>query len=162
MEVKIFSQASFSDFYNNGVAFLKAMRRCFSDENGKMIKNGQIIQLPVPTVVNAAFSCEMFLKAILIFEGTDYPTDRKGHHLLQLYSLISDKNKKRISAFCMPGNDSEGRFSWFLCGHASDFTDIRYFMEREGWQGMSPLEMMMLAENLFRITHNILFCGNDE
>ena len=68
-EVQIYSRKTAKDYYQTGCQFLNAARRCFSDEQGNIIKDNELIQLPAPTTVNGAFACELFLKASLIKEN---------------------------------------------------------------------------------------------
>ena len=46
-----------------------------------------------PLSVNAAFSCELFIKSLLALEETEY---NRGHYLYDLYSLLSHNAKTRI------------------------------------------------------------------
>ena len=46
-----------------------------------------------PLSVNAAFSCELFIKSLLTLEDTEY---NRWHYLYDLYSLLSPDAKTRI------------------------------------------------------------------
>ena len=61
--------------FNNGEEFQKAAARCLGvNEDGAT--EGVFITLPAPAVVNAAFACEMYFKALILKSGKNYPTAR--------------------------------------------------------------------------------------
>lgn len=150
--------ASPKDFYNNGMAFMEAAWRCFGNKQGNtyhLIDGGKIYTLPGPTVVNAAFACEMFFKALLKHYNIKYD---KVHDLYRLYKLLPQNSQNSISAFCGDKEDISV-FDRILAEQANDFEEIRYYVEKAGWTGMKPLLMITLAYNLSQIT-NILMQDN--
>lgn len=65
--------------FNNGGEFQKAAARCLGVNEYGTIEIAE--ELPAPAVVNAAFACEMYLKALILKSGKKYPTNRDGHNL---------------------------------------------------------------------------------
>ena len=81
MEIHIKSQAKGNDYYIHGKEFLAAAWRCFCNEDGLILTNQGFCQLSAPCVVNAAFSCEMFLKALLEKLKIPYDKHKEGHNI---------------------------------------------------------------------------------
>lgn len=150
-ELNIYSSGTARDYYNAGLQFHEAAKRCFSDESGAVIKNGQLIQLPAPTVVNGAFACEMFLKALLLWENKPLA---KKHALNELFDMLSPATRDGISRFCMPkGTEGyEDKFRQLMEKYKMVFVDERYYAERIGWQNMSPMAISIISQNLATIT----------
>ena len=147
--------ASPEDFYNNGMAFMEAAHRCFGNKQGntyKLIDGGKIYILPGPTVVNAAFACEMFFKALLRHYAISY---NKVHDLYGLFKLLPENVQSSISRFCGDKEDTTV-FERILLEQANDFKEIRYYIEKAGWTGMNPLRMITVAYNLSQITNVLL------
>lgn len=161
-EMNIYSNSQHMDYYRNGESFLKASERCFGEKNGEEFtifsgsENGtEVKQLSVPTVVNAAFACEMFLKALISNAGLDIPKGRDGHNLLKLYKVLSNDIQEKISSFCFR-DSSKTEFENFLNNHAENFVNIRYFIEKKEFSNMSPMCIYQLTFNLSQITKYIL------
>ena len=166
MEIHKQSSVTARDFYRHGKQFLKASRNCFgkkSEEDGsyEIVVNSEFYQLPAPCVVNAAFSCEMFLKSILKDMNISYNSQKEGHNLYLLYKKLPMSIQVKIAKFCEP-NENINSFEIMLKKHATDFVDIRYFIEQEGWTDMSPITMLTLAENLSVISYHILKLNQQE
>ena len=141
--------------FNNGREFQKAAARCLGvNEYGT---NEIAEELPAPAVVNAAFACEMYLKALILKSGKKYPTNRDGHILKKLYDMLLEPIQKHIYQFCVNKEDcAEIIFTSFLESHSRDFMDARYYVTKEGWQGMSPIAVYTYAFNLGNITKYLL------
>ena len=150
-EMNIYSSATAKDYYLAGCQFKEAAMRSFSDENGMIINNGQMMQLPAPTVVNGAFACELFLKALVVWENKPV---RKEHDLGILFDMLSPETQEGISRFCMPKGmvDYQDKFKALLMKYKNVFVDDRYYAERVGWQNMSPMAIITIAQNLATIT----------
>ncbi len=150
-EVKIYSSSSAKDYYQAGCQFKEAAVRCFSDGDGNIMKDGHMIQLPAPTVVNGAFACEMFLKALLRWENVSF---KHTHELSALFDSLSAQTQEGISRFCMPkvSVGYRDRFRTILEKYKRVFIDDRYYAENTGWQDLSPLALVNLAQNLGTIT----------
>lgn len=164
MEYHVKTAPTPKSYFMNGRDFCETAWRSFGGREGKIVENGVINWLPVPTVVNAAFACEMHLKSLLLLEGKPVPKGREGHNLKVLFESLSEKMQIDVSTFCMPKNTPNAleAFLNILSHHKSDFTDIRYFIENNGWQAMSPLTMLTIAENLTTITHALIDAKNKE
>ena len=163
MEFHINTSPSPESYYNNGRQFCEAAWRSFGGRDGKVAENGIILCLPVPTVVNAAFSCEMHFKALLLLERKAFPKGKEGHNLKSLFSRLEVETQERIGAFCLPKSlpSPLEAFIAILESHKQDFADTRYYMEHSGWQEMSPITMLTISENLTTIT-GVLIKENNE
>ena len=141
--------------FNNGGEFQKAAARCLGVNEYGTIEIAE--ELPAPAVVNAAFACEMYLKALIFKSGKRYPTNRDGHNLKKLYDLLSKPIQRELYQFCVSKEDcAETIFINFLGSHSQDFVDTRYYVTKEGWQGMSPIVVYTYAFNLGNITKYLL------
>ena len=49
-----------------------------------------------PRIVNLSFACEMFIKTLLLRNGTKYPYGKKGHEIMTLFELLNDEQKFTI------------------------------------------------------------------
>lgn len=155
MEFNIQVHNSPIDFYRNGKAFMESSWRCYGkEENGeyKIVDDGRICQLTAPAVVNAAFACEMFLKALLKHYEIEY---KREHNLIRLFDLLPEYARNKISYFCGASKDGS-QFRKALSEHADDFVDIRYYVENNDWGRMSPTYMITLAYNMSEITKWLL------
>lgn len=145
MGIKIYSSTCYNDYFHQGIHFLDAAWRCYGEKDGNnynIMKNGVLLQIPAPCIVNAAFSCEMFLKSILL--KYKIPLS-KTHGLYDLYSKLPSEVQGDIE------EEFGDEFKQTLKKHNTDFVDIRYFIEQEGWQEMSPMIMISVAESLSKI-----------
>lgn len=167
-EMNIYSNANYLDYYKQGENFFKAAERCFGEKNGNTFttikgtdRGIEMIQLSAPTVVNAAFACELFFKSLLIKSAISIPKGRNGHNLLELYNLLPNDIQDDISTVCFVGG-TKNDFETFLNSHAEDFVSIRYFIENKGFSNMSPMNMYALAFNLMKITKAIISSGGSK
>lgn len=160
--MKVFLESTWSseDYCRQAQNFLIAAQRCFG-EGYSIVKNGEIQQLPVPCVVNAAFSCEMSLKALLHKDNIQYDTKTEGHDLFLLFKKLSIKTQNAIAKFCGSKTDAF-IFEQQLKKHAKDFIGIRYFIEHKGWTEISPMEIITIAENLLTIVKHQLASSKAE
>lgn len=164
MEIHIKSSAKAQDYFNQGNQFLDAAWRCFGKKNDEefiFIEQGKFQQLSAPCVVNAAFSCEMFLKALLCKFKIPYNLHKEGHNLYLLFKKLPSNTQETIARFCGNKNDITV-FEKRLKTHQKDFIRIRYFIQRDGWSDMSPIAMITIAENLSRICAHLLVCRDLE
>lgn len=67
---------------------------------------------------------------------------------------ISPETQEGISRFCMPKGmvDYQDKFKALLMKYKNVFVDDRYYAERVGWQNMSPMAIITIAQNLATIT----------
>ncbi len=132
-------------FYNQAWRFMKCAERCMGTENDDgsiQIIGGRYPTLSTPTMVNAAFSCEVFLKAILILFSIDY---KKGHGLRYLYELLPNEEYKEYLKIAPSSGQT---FEEELDAHSEDFVAWRYYMETPGEYQMSPMFTFLLMNNL--------------
>ena len=158
MEIHIKSSTKAQDYFYQGKQFLEAAGKCYGKETDtgfNIIEDGRLKQLPAPCVVNAAFSCEMFLKAILNKLEIGYDRNKEGHNLYLLYQKLPFNLQNTVAKFCGNKKDSTV-FENQIKTHAKDFVDIRYYVESNGWTEMSPITTITIAENLSRITAYLL------
>lgn len=95
----------------------------------------QYISRVFPLVVNKSFSCEVYLKLILLFEGFDLkiikPSDR--HNLESLFKNTSDIFKEKFFSF-FSSQYGENGTKEFLEKEIKDISDVfktwRYIYER--------------------------------
>jgi len=163
-EFNIKSENSSYDFYRNGIDFMKAALMCSGmkdDDVLHIIDENKICILPAPTVVSAAFACEMFFKALLIHNNISFSKGNKGHNLLELYNALPENFQKIICKFCITYDDIS-HFQKILNDHSKDFVNIRYYIENNGWNGMSPIYMVSLCFNLSQIIKYLLDNSGDE
>ena len=136
-------------FYQQGCAFLRCAERCMGEENEDgsiQIIGGKYNILFAPTMVNSAFSCEMFLKAILIAHEIDYMERLhygERHELKPLFDLLP---KQEYKEWLQIG--TEEKFEADLTKHSSDFKNWRYYMEKPKNGSMSPIFTFILMNNL--------------
>lgn len=164
MKVHIHSSAKARDYFNQGKQFLDAAWNCYGkkcDSSVNIVADGKFQQLPAPCVVNAAFSCEIFLKSLLIKLGIEYDARQKGHDLCSLYKKLPYNIQDAIAIFCGGKNNVIAFVNW-INAHAKDFVDIRYFIEHNGWTETSPTMMITMADNLSRIVDYLLDSSNLE
>ena len=77
--------------YDIADAFWLAAKRC---DEPRIIEVGWVQRLIVPVIVNYAFACELFIKAMLQKEGS--LSLKSGHSLEQLFKKLSDETQQRI------------------------------------------------------------------
>ena len=151
MEFNIKTNGSAINYYHIGEQFRVAALRCYGEnEDGfyKLIKGGRICILPSAAVVNAAFSCEMFLKSLVLHHNIQLP---RKHDLDILYQKLPHDIQDGIATFC--GKTNISGFEAILSKHAKDFVNARYdCVEHNDWYGMTPTFFVSLAFNLSQIT----------
>lgn len=92
----------------------------------------QILDVLFPFLSNCGFACELFLKAILCFEKTDYIAQLHGkerHSLYELYGLLSPDMKNQIVCQFPHRNDTQENFELCLKENAQIFFELRYATE---------------------------------
>lgn len=155
MEYVVFTTNSAYDFYKQGVSFLEAACRCFGGEN-RLITDEPIL-MHSPIAVNAAFACEMFLKALMHHEGKKLKT----HSLLALYNTLSDATKKKLFALAytqeqLTDEEYKNRVEQVLSQYSTYFEDTRYMPERVGKHAIGITGILSLAYNLCSVTQEIV------
>ncbi len=155
-EFNYFVSGNYNDLIRNGNDFLKSAWRCAgTDGMGevKIISDNKLVTLPGPTVVNAAFAIEMYLKSLILFYGMNYI---KEHSFLTLFQQLPQSTQAIINDFCSGKKKDKPTFEAFAEKHSQDFVDIRYYVTKQGWQGMNPMVLLMYAFNLSQVTKLIV------
>lgn len=99
-------------------------------QNGAKIKDLKELGLFVPVAVNCAFSCELFMKAML-------PAETRGHELKKLFNLldstIASGIKDEVIKMMQEAepNYSENDFENDLTANDEAFDHWRYFHENK-------------------------------
>ena len=104
---------------NNASAFKKSAERSLEHRS---LPNGKFEFLAVPTVVNFAFSIELYLKFLL----NKNKTSIKSHNLLDLFNLLDLTIKQEIIDL---SNYDKDKFELLLNEHAKAFVEWRYLHE---------------------------------
>lgn len=102
-----------------------------------------------PLVVNAAFSCELSLKALLMIQDKSEIT--KGHKLAELFSKLEDQYQSKIEStasteLIIPLEDALNEFN-------DTFLEWRYAFEKG--VGAHYLELVKLAKILYECSNEI-------
>lgn len=97
-------------------------------QNGAKTMNTKELGLVVPVAVNCAFSCELFMKAML-------PVETRGHELEKLFNSLESAIAKGIKDGVIKmmqetePNYSESDFENDLAANSESFDHWRYFHE---------------------------------
>ena len=107
----------------------------------KALNNEEDFKL-IPPVVNAAFTCELYLKALVIWQGrTEKPI--KEHRLSKLFEMINRNDRDRII--------KDARISdWatFMTEADNAFVEWRYIHENDGFKMISIEDLLRFADAL--------------
>lgn len=155
MEYVVFTTNSAYDFYKQGVSFLEAACRCFDGEN-RLIADEPIL-MHSPIAVNAAFACEMFLKAL----GRHENKQLHGHSLPELYRALSSENQKKLYVFTCtdePQTDEQCKenVEKLLTKYSTYFIDGRYIVEKSARHSIYISGILSLAYNLCSVTQEVV------
>lgn len=110
--------------YHQARGFQLAAERCLEERESSEQRT-----LPIQAIVNCAFACEVYLKAIYAFEypEADMPW---GHYLDDLYNQLPEEYKVKIEnklSFLYKKEDLDR----FLKGFRKIFEEYRYIYEME-------------------------------
>ena len=105
--------------YYEANSFLQAANMLYSEEN-KLY--GWFNPVLYPTIVNISFSCELFLKCLLV--KNERPT--KGHNLKELFDKLDNEQRKQIKKLT-----KENDFDIVLKNHSTYFEKFRYVYEED-------------------------------
>lgn len=99
----------------------------------------------VPSVVNMAFACELYLKSLV----SDGQNEVYGHKFTELYERLSNQNKTSITENpCFKGDD-EFRQKLEMAGQV--FTEWRYHFDDK----YHPQVDLIFLENLATTLHDL-------
>lgn len=93
------------------------------------------LHLMIPQIVNAAFSCELMLKATIIMEK-EKQVDFISHRFDELFSKLTPGTQKKIRA-------GSSIFDWdrFMRVSSNAFIEWRYLHEKDGVMAISISDM---------------------
>ena len=113
----------------------------------------------IPTVVNAAFSCELFLKALLIWKQQSAKPIRK-HSLEDLFSFLDQVEQAEIK-------EASQIFDWtvFMQESSKAFEKWRYVHENDAFLMISIGDLIRFSEalkNCYEKKHSLKEVFEDE
>ena len=113
------------------VAYVRAVE--FEDAVDVMERSS--VHLLIPEIVNAAFSCELILKATIIMEKGKQ-VDFKSHRFDVLFSMLTPGTQKKVRAGSLI-------FDWdrFMRVSSNAFVEWRYLHETDGVMAISISDM---------------------
>ena len=147
------SSANAQDYYRQGKQFLEAAWRCYGKKDidvFNIIEKGKTQQLPAACAVNAVFSCEMFIKSLLIKMHISYDLYIDGGNLYLLFKKLPENVQDDIAKYCGAKNDKDV-FENVIKEYSKEFADIRSFIEYDGGSEMSPIIIIAIADSLSKI-----------
>ena len=102
--------------------------------------------LVLPCTINAAFSCELFLKSIVYSNMAQYKPI-KGHNLEDLLLMLPCDTKNAILDI-INKHDTNNYFKAFFDENKNAFVDLRYFYEKGRSEFFNPEGLLTLARVL--------------
>lgn len=126
-------------------SFYYAAERCNEQEHiGEHFK-----WLPVPAIVNYTFSCEVYMKALLMKPGEK---EIKGHNLLDLFDLLPSKIQMNIQQLV---DCSQFPFREMLKNTSDLFEECRYVYEYRSLH-INLKFLQELSASLKTVSHKII------
>lgn len=127
-----------------GKNFLEAAKKCDSQEIERV---GWSHSLLVPIVVNMAFSCELFFKAILKYHNQEIKT----HNMEKLFERLPEDVQKQLVDIC---DCDEEEFRNSLRRVSNYFEEWRYLYERHP-STVEYIFLRELSEKLLELTEEV-------
>lgn len=121
--------------------FAEAYRRCIEGKNPKTDENGgkSLEVVNIPAIVNAAFSCELYLKYLTVI--------KREHKLKPLFDSLNNATKNRIKNNVSKSLDQKiFNFDMLLERASNVFVSWRYIFEEphtDGFMGTFINEHLM-------------------
>ena len=140
-------------FQNANIFKLCAYRSIGEIENDnkiKIISSGNILTLKAPTIVNIAFACELYLKAILLEQGAGIP---ETHELDFLYGQLSQQRRTQIRKAC--GKKKE-EFEQLITEYSKLFVQYRYSFDYEDKPNPKIIFLLNLTDTLQEMCKQII------
>lgn len=107
----------------------------------------------IPSLVNLAFSCEIFLKAILNISNVEYG---KTHSLCDLYNKLPDVAKAQLNIAFKDRCAYPVSFEETMKVHSNTFPDFRYIFEEKNKLAYGYPDNLQLAAEVMRdLLHDI-------
>lgn len=124
--------------YNIAHSFLLAANRC---DEPRIQDIGYVQMLIVPVVVNAAFSCELSIKAILNQCNISVPRNKDAHRIDTLFHILPIELQNKIA-------DEMNRFNFDLDlqSISNVFVEWRYLFEKD--VASLPFDFLMTMANV--------------
>lgn len=109
----------------------------------------------IPTVVNGALACELFLKALIMVQH-NIAAPQRGHKLNDLFALLDDSTQQKIQS-----KSNIVLWDTFIADASNAFVDWRYSHEKEALS-ISVLDLLRFAHALHGVSEeSIMLCkGN--
>lgn len=128
--------------YNYETQAYLAYARAVDFANAVDIMEHSSMHLMIPQIVNAAFSCELILKATIIMEKKN-PVAFKEHRLDSLFSMLCQCTQEQIIA-------DASIFDWdtFMSESSNAFVEWRYLHEKDETAVVSIPDMQRLFYTL--------------
>ena len=125
----------YEKIYYEANSFLQAANMLYSEEN-KLY--GWFNPILYPTIVNVSFSCELFLKCLLV----ENKLPAKGHNLKELFDRLDNEQKQQIEK-----RTKTTDFDTILEIHSDYFVNFRYFHEKSEEISIVNLSFMFSFAN---------------
>ena len=133
---------------NTSRSFLMAAQRCAEKRDNPAANS--VSFLVAPAVVNAAFSCELSIKAILSYYKISFPRGNSGHKIGCLFSHLPNVLQAKIK---MTVNTPD--FCSNLQMISNSFVEWRYLFEQDS--ASIPLTfLMLLAQALYQEAETLI------
>lgn len=135
----------YEKIYYEANSFLQATKMLCSDEN-KLY--GWFNPVLYPTIVNISFSCELFVKCLLVKNKTPI----KGHNLKELFDKLDSAQKQQIKKLT-----KEIDFDILLENHSDYFVKFRYvYGENNKMSNVNLSFMFAFANSLKDVIKEVL------
>lgn len=107
----------------------------------------------IPLVVNTAFACELFLKALLMWENKK---PKKVHKIRELFQKLEDETRVAIQR-------EADVLDWnFFLDEVNDaFQEWRYLSERDEALGINVAELIGFAKSLEKVYKKVVLDGEE-
>lgn len=132
------------------ICALRSLGISESDNKIKIISNNKILILKAPAIVNFAFACELYLKAILLRQGAGIP---ETHELDFLYNQLSQQKRARVRKVC--GKKKE-EFEQLITEYSKLFVQYRYSFDYEDKPNPKFKFLLNLTDALQEICRQII------
>lgn len=126
-------------------SFCLTAERC----NEQEYIGNHFIWLPVPAIVNYAFACEVYMKALLMKTGTK---EIKGHNLLDLFDMLPNNIQMNIQQTI---DCSKSPFREMLKNTSDLFEECRYIYEYKSLH-INLKFLQELSVSLKNVSHKII------
>ena len=127
----------------NALLFKRSAERCLEI---RLLPNGKNEILFLPALVNYAFSTELYLKYLLMRNGSP----AWGHKLLELFNSLDSAIRQEIISFTKYSNDE---FESLLQKYSEGFIEWRYIHEQNAESYINIEFMRKLVDSVASIAN---------